>query len=286
MSILDGDHNPLNIPFPTMGGKHFWTDLAHEGSYTLQQNDLTKHCRILNQKNIRVAWGTEAAMRVKLQELTGALPRRVQYGDVIGIHRVNGLFDHYGVYESDSCVYEYAPPKGDFSLRKDICVRASTLEKFLDGSDHFFILHFPEEYGDPAKVDIYTVDGSASTAAAKVGKAAIKAAAPILALTFPVLFTVPLLQEAAGQVAAVGRTLSPSKRPAAAQQDYHLYTPQETIQRAKSRLGETEYNLAFNNCEHFAIWCKTGLHQSHQVDAVLDAVSAAVSNALHVATPL
>jgi Lecithin retinol acyltransferase len=32
------------------------------------------------------------------------------------------------------------------------------------------------------------------------------------------------------------------------------------IKRAESRLGESEYNLLFNNCEHFAVWCKTGQH--------------------------
>ena len=50
---------------------------------------------------------------------------------------------------------------------------------------------------------------------------------------------------------------------------YHLFTPEETVERAKSRLGETKYNLALNNCEHFAIWCKTGISESYQVKAVL-----------------
>ena len=31
-----------------------------------------------------------------------------------------------------------------------------------------------------------------------------------------------------------------------------------TLERAKSRMGEQKYNLLFNNCEHFANWCKTG----------------------------
>lgn len=48
-----------------------------------------------------------------------------------------------------------------------------------------------------------------------------------------------------------------------------LYSPEETVERAKSRLGETKYNLALNNCEHFAIWCKTGISKSYQVRAVL-----------------
>ncbi|WHZ02780.1 lecithin retinol acyltransferase family protein [Neobacillus sp. YX16] len=51
------------------------------------------------------------------------------------------------------------------------------------------------------------------------------------------------------------------------------YSPEETVQRAKSKLGENKYNLAINNCEHFAIWCKTGLHKSKQVDKVLQALT-------------
>ena len=50
---------------------------------------------------------------------------------------------------------------------------------------------------------------------------------------------------------------------------YHLYTPEETVQRARSRLGETAYNLALNNCEHFAVWCKTGVSESAQVNRIL-----------------
>ena len=43
-----------------------------------------------------------------------------------------------------------------------------------------------------------------------------------------------------------------------------------TLRRAMSRLGEQNYNLLFNNCEHFATWCKTGRHRSVQVDTVID----------------
>ena len=42
-----------------------------------------------------------------------------------------------------------------------------------------------------------------------------------------------------------------------------------TLRRAMGRLGEADYNLLFNNCEHFANWCKTGRHRSGQVDSVL-----------------
>ena len=39
-----------------------------------------------------------------------------------------------------------------------------------------------------------------------------------------------------------------------------------TLRRAMARLGEQNYNLLFNNCEHFAHWCKTGRHRSTQVE--------------------
>ena len=42
--------------------------------------------------------------------------------------------------------------------------------------------------------------------------------------------------------------------------------PGVTLGRALGRLGEQRYNLIFNNCEHFAHWCKTGRHRSEQVE--------------------
>ena len=43
------------------------------------------------------------------------------------------------------------------------------------------------------------------------------------------------------------------------------FIPQVVITRAESRLGEQRYNLFFNNCEHFANWCKTGNSVSPQL---------------------
>lgn len=49
---------------------------------------------------------------------------------------------------------------------------------------------------------------------------------------------------------------------------YHLYSAEETVERAKSRLGERGYGPWGNNCEHFAYWCKTGVKRSKQVEAL------------------
>ena len=55
------------------------------------------------------------------------------------------------------------------------------------------------------------------------------------------------------------------------------YSPEETVRRAYSRLGESSYNLITNNCEHFALWCKTGVNGSHQVEALLAETVTALS---------
>lgn len=46
------------------------------------------------------------------------------------------------------------------------------------------------------------------------------------------------------------------------------YSPEETVQRARSRLNEKDYNFTLNNCDHFATWCKTGEHLSLQVNQI------------------
>ena len=60
---------------------------------------------------------------------------------------------------------------------------------------------------------------------------------------------------------------------------YKIYSPSETIKRARSRLGESNYNLITNNCEHFAIWCKTGIEESHQINSLLNLINMIYINA-------
>ena len=40
---------------------------------------------------------------------------------------------------------------------------------------------------------------------------------------------------------------------------WRMYSRKESVRRAKSRLGESDYNLLFNNCEHFVSWCILGV---------------------------
>lgn len=43
-----------------------------------------------------------------------------------------------------------------------------------------------------------------------------------------------------------------------------LFTPEQTVERARQRLGEADYGFLNNNCQHFAFWCKTGRSVSGQ----------------------
>jgi hypothetical protein len=44
------------------------------------------------------------------------------------------------------------------------------------------------------------------------------------------------------------------------------YSPDEIVRRARSRLGENDYRLLTNNCEHFCNWCLSGVSRSAQVE--------------------
>ena len=47
---------------------------------------------------------------------------------------------------------------------------------------------------------------------------------------------------------------------------YKLYSAEETVRRAKSKLGADGYPTS----EHFAIWCKTGIAESHELQSLRD----------------
>ncbi len=57
-----------------------------------------------------------------------------------------------------------------------------------------------------------------------------------------------------------------------------------TVELARSRLGEKDYNLVFNNCEHFARFCKTEDHESEQVKNTIGGVGASVGTGVAVAS--
>ena len=60
------------------------------------------------------------------------------------------------------------------------------------------------------------------------------------------------------------------------------FPPDVVVKRALSMVGRLkgDYNLIFNNCEHFTHWCKFGIKKSNQVNGVLKAVAGVAAIAL------
>jgi hypothetical protein len=44
------------------------------------------------------------------------------------------------------------------------------------------------------------------------------------------------------------------------------YSGEDSVERARARIGEDLYHPVLNNCEHFVTWCITGKPRSTQVD--------------------
>jgi hypothetical protein len=45
-----------------------------------------------------------------------------------------------------------------------------------------------------------------------------------------------------------------------------MFSAAEVVRRARSRVGERDYRLLTNNCEHFCNWCVSGLSRSVQIE--------------------
>lgn len=143
-----------------------------------------------------------------------------------------GVYDHYGVYVDDSSVIHYSSPKSDVS--SDNAIIETSLDDFMRGDDTLFRLSFPDEYGRPRKI-------VASHAFASC---------------------IPDYSELVRRMEELQKKC----------EQYKLQTPEATVERARARLGENAYSLLCNNCEHFAIWCKTDISESHQVQDLLELI--------------
>lgn len=59
----------------------------------------------------------------------------------------------------------------------------------------------------------------------------------------------------------------------------------DIVQRARSRLGECQYDLFSNNCEHFCNWCERGAPRSLQVESLALPIRLLLRVALTVEAP-
>lgn len=103
------------------------------------------------------------------------------------------------------------------------CVHEESLENFMKKADHFSICEFPDKYGHPIEWE----------------------------QPFPTCSVVMPQHKIFGVIMRAHR-----------ERKYKQYSPDDTVRRAKSQLGE----CGFLTSEHFAVWCKTGIAESHQIE--------------------
>lgn len=59
----------INIPLPTLGGAQLWTDYRNREGFRVQQHAATGHWRLLNKRDIRIAWGTKKQCLAELENV-------------------------------------------------------------------------------------------------------------------------------------------------------------------------------------------------------------------------
>lgn len=144
----------------------------------------------------------------------------------------HGIYNHFGIFVDKNHVIHYSGKEKDFFLRQMI-IDETDMYNFLGGSEKYYVYKFSEDKS--SYIERIRAEG--------LNRDLIDGA--------QVLY---LLYQIKNKV------------------KFKIYSPEETVKRARSRVGERKFLLPANNCEHFAIWCKTGVRQSYQVNLVLKAV--------------
>lgn len=144
----------------------------------------------------------------------------------------HGIYNHFGIYVDENHVIHYAGKDEDFFLRK-MRIDETSMDKFLGNSNRYYVYKFSEDRSKSVK----RIRGNGLNRGYKESA-----------------YAMYMLLKLKNKI------------------KYRVYSPDETVRRARSRIGERSFNLGFNNCEYFAVWCKTGVSQSYQVNLVLDAI--------------
>ncbi|MDO5520202.1 MAG: lecithin retinol acyltransferase family protein [bacterium] len=159
-------------------------------------------------------------------------------GDMIGVDY--GFYQHFGIYIGEYEVIHYYPIEGNENKDGSAVVHISSYDSFMENEETCYVCDFSEFYHPAEKFcDINTQS-----------KSLHKLIAPKLNLT-----------ETFEKESSLVTSFQMGK--------YKLYSPQETVKRAYERLGEKSCNFIRCNCEHYAVWCKTGITETYEANQML-----------------
>lgn len=124
-----------NIALPTLGGKQLWADTFIYAGWRIQQNVVTGHFRLLDNKDIRRAWGDEAACREEFEKLRKELTLKHNSKHAVillhGIGRSKETFNKMALFLAEEG-YEVIAVNYP-STRRPLSEHADQLAEILEG---------------------------------------------------------------------------------------------------------------------------------------------------------
>lgn len=135
---------PINLPFPTLGGKQIWADIFIRNGWRIQHNVVSGHCRLLDRNNIRRAWGTPEHCRECFEKLYRQKKSLVESTHLVmlvhGLGRSAGAFT---VLEDSLRRDGYSTANVNYpSTRLGIEEHADNLEQIIDSLDSVAAISF------------------------------------------------------------------------------------------------------------------------------------------------
>lgn len=167
--------------------------------------------------------------------------RELNYGDVICVPRKDGIYIHYGIYKNNNEVIHFAAENKDFG--SNIKIHITTLDDFLNEDKIFFAMRFYDYH----PVFYYCCFEMKNGKVEYVPYEYSKNYADDIDLKMMDSFN----------ELNVGT----------------YFSPEETVKRAEKYLNNikfAKYDIVLNNCEHFALWCKTGKDISIQTEKAIN----------------
>jgi pimeloyl-ACP methyl ester carboxylesterase len=167
----------LNLRTPTLGGKQFWADELFFHQWRIQQNVFTGHYRLLDENDVRFAWGTFDECKAALEKIKIERNLPPMKGKaVIVLHGICGTRLH------TSKLCRYLQTNGGYEVfnvaypttQKEIAEHAKTLAKIIDNLDGIEEVNFVGHSMGNVVIRHYLNDLNSADAAHPAGETAKK----------------------------------------------------------------------------------------------------------------
>lgn len=125
---------PLNLPFPTLGGRQIWADQFLRSGWRIQRNVFTGHCRLLDPNNIRRAWGSYEHCRARFDGHTARAGSRTEIEHIVMlVHGLGRSASAFAAMEDAIRQTGHATANINYpSTRQGIAAHADDIERIID----------------------------------------------------------------------------------------------------------------------------------------------------------